>query len=307
MRASTAGRARGRTTPRRVRFDDFVLDADDESLWRGEGRISLRGKSFAVLQCLLATPGRLVTREQLIEAVWPDASIHEQGLSVCIKEVRAALDDDPREPRYVETVHRRGYRFLAEVVPLDEGAGAQTVTHDESAESVSRGVRCVFTRGAAVSHEVPLVEGARELGRGTFGAFSLDDGAISRRHVRITCVHGGWRVEDCGSKNGSFVDGIALASSSVAARAGAIVRLGETLLVLVDDLAREPAAASIVRALVSGAGTTLLRASFVERALLDPTPRDTTEWSRLAELAADSGEPLTGASYPGDPSIVATK
>src|SRR5688500_16278841 len=85
----------------RVRFDDFVLDGDDESLWRSDQRLSLRGKSFAVLRTLVTTPGRLVTRERIIEEVWPDTAIHEQGLSVCIKEIRAVLDDDPRDPRYV--------------------------------------------------------------------------------------------------------------------------------------------------------------------------------------------------------------
>jgi len=287
----------------RVRFATFVLDADDESLWSDGARVSLRGKSFAVLCVLAGAAGRLVTREQLLAEVWPDATIHEQGLSVCIKEVRAALGDDPREPRFVETVHRRGYRFLAEVTALEaEGTQAHTVTHDESANVSPSGVRCVFSRGLPTSHDAPLLEGAREVGRGPLGSWTLDDGAVSRRHVRVTYIRGVWRVEDCGSKNGSFVDGAAVKGTIVEARAGAVVRIGETLLVLLADLARPHPSAAIVEALAAGTPRgNELRASFVERALLDPHPRTPAEWRALAERAAEAGSPLTAAAYPSAP------
>jgi predicted ATPase/DNA-binding winged helix-turn-helix (wHTH) protein len=91
------------------------LDLVNECLWCGEERISLRGKTFAVLRCLLEHPGQLVTKEALFNAVWPGTYVGESALTICIRELRQALGDNSKTPQFIETVHRRGYRFIAPV------------------------------------------------------------------------------------------------------------------------------------------------------------------------------------------------
>lgn len=298
----------------RLSFDAFVLDVTDETLVRGGTRVALRGKAFAVLTVLAENAGQLVTRERLLDAVWPDASIHEQGLSVCVKEIRAALGDDPRAPRYLKTEHGRGYRFVADVTRIGDDRGADaartTITHDEGVRAQARrGLGFVWSNGVPLDANIGLIDGAREIGRGPLGSFALEDPAVSRRHVRVTCVADRWRVEDCGSRNGSWVDGAALAASAVDARAGVLVRAGDTLFYLLDDL-RPDTAGGLVLAqrrrlcalLGRASGTCELRGSFVERALLetDRAPLTDEGWEDLtrAACAAAGDVPVTAAFWP---------
>jgi len=100
---------------RRIRFDPFDLDLVNECLWRGSQSIKLRPKAFAVLEHLIERPGQLVTKENLIAAAWGDTFVADGVLKVTIRQLREALDDDPRSPRFIETSHRRGYRFIGRV------------------------------------------------------------------------------------------------------------------------------------------------------------------------------------------------
>ena len=93
-------------------FGPFRLDVENERLWRGREQIILRPKSFAVLRYLVAQPRQLVTRDEILEAVWRGIAVTDAVLTVCIGEIRQALGDDRHRPRYIETVHRRGYRFI---------------------------------------------------------------------------------------------------------------------------------------------------------------------------------------------------
>jgi DNA-binding winged helix-turn-helix (wHTH) protein/predicted ATPase len=100
---------------RRIQFDPFALDLTNECLWKGAETIRLRPKAFAVLQHLLTRPGQLVTKNTLLDAVWGDAFVGEAVLKVTIRQIREALSDDPRKPRFIETSHRRGYRFIGQI------------------------------------------------------------------------------------------------------------------------------------------------------------------------------------------------
>src|SRR5262245_45454387 len=102
-----------------VLFDPFRLDPGNARLWRGEQAIALTPKAFAVLAYLLQHPGRLVTKDELLQAIWADSLVTDASLKVCIREVRKALRDQPQKPRFIETVHRRGYRFIAETTVVD--------------------------------------------------------------------------------------------------------------------------------------------------------------------------------------------
>lgn len=95
-----------------VTFGPFRLDADTESVWRDAEEIRLRPKTFAMLRYLAERPQRLVTKEELLEAIWPGVAVGDAALAVCVGEIRKLLGDEARTPRFIETLHRRGYRFI---------------------------------------------------------------------------------------------------------------------------------------------------------------------------------------------------
>ena len=97
---------------RRIHFAPFALDLVNECLWKGTLAIKLRPKAFAVLEHLLSHPGQLVTKDDLLAAVWQDTFVGDAVLKVAIQEIRGALCDDPKTPLFIETAHRRGYRFI---------------------------------------------------------------------------------------------------------------------------------------------------------------------------------------------------
>jgi DNA-binding winged helix-turn-helix (wHTH) protein/predicted ATPase len=84
-----------------------------QGLTRGKQEIRITPKSLGVLRVLLERAGEVVTRDELFRAVWPDTAVSDAALTSCIQELRRALADDPRQPKYIETLHRRGFRFLA--------------------------------------------------------------------------------------------------------------------------------------------------------------------------------------------------
>ena len=108
---------------KRIIFDPFYLDLTNQCLWRGSQAIKLRPKPFAVLTYLLGRPAQLVTKEELLNAVWPETFVGDGVLKVTIRQVREALGDDPKSPRFIETAHRRGYRFIGHIT---EGGQAPT-------------------------------------------------------------------------------------------------------------------------------------------------------------------------------------
>ncbi len=106
--------------PGGVVFDQFQLDPGKGDLQGRSGPVPLTPKAMALLQYLAERPGKLVTKHELLEAIWPNVFVADGALKVCIREIRRALADDARVPRFIETAHRRGYRFIAPVRPLTE-------------------------------------------------------------------------------------------------------------------------------------------------------------------------------------------
>ncbi|HEU0005271.1 MAG TPA: AAA family ATPase, partial [Terriglobia bacterium] len=115
---------------KRIIFDPFSLDVVNERLWKGSQAIKLRPKAFAVLSYLLGRPGQLVTKEDLLNTVWPETFVGEAVLKVVIRQLREALDDDPKSPRFIETAHRRGYRFIRQIAE-----GGQVLAGEQKIES----------------------------------------------------------------------------------------------------------------------------------------------------------------------------
>lgn len=121
-----------------LHFGPFRFDTVNQCLWRGRQRLLLRPKTFAVLQVLLKQAGRLVTRAALFDAVWPDTVVSDDVLRFCIRDARKALQDTTSSPRFIETVHRRGYRFIAPLRLRPHGKGVGDAAIEPTASQKTR-------------------------------------------------------------------------------------------------------------------------------------------------------------------------
>jgi DNA-binding winged helix-turn-helix (wHTH) protein len=101
-----------------MRFDAFELDELEARLHRDGALVHMPPRAFAVLCTLARQSGHLVTKDELLDAVWGHRHVSESVLKTTISELRAALTDDARQPRYIETASRRGYRFIAKVAEV---------------------------------------------------------------------------------------------------------------------------------------------------------------------------------------------
>lgn len=104
----------------RLRFGEFEFNSETGELWQGSTAIRLQPQPARVLAFLIAQPGKLITREALQHHVWGGDTVvdFEQGLNWCIRRLREALHDTPSDSRFIQTVPRRGYRFVADVKEL---------------------------------------------------------------------------------------------------------------------------------------------------------------------------------------------
>src|SRR6202035_4073039 len=109
-------------------FLSFQLDPENHSLWRGEERLQITPKAFDVLCYMVEKAGNLVTQDELLEALWPETYVNQEVLRKYILEIRKVLGDRPEKPEFIETVTKRGYRFIAPVVDkiADEPADLST-------------------------------------------------------------------------------------------------------------------------------------------------------------------------------------
>ena len=108
-----------------VNFAHFRLDLANEQLWRGNKPIPLRRQTFAVLRYLVEHAGQVVSKAALLDALWPGVYVTDMAPMICIRELRKALGDDARVPQFIETVHRRGYRFIAPLSSASPVASSQ--------------------------------------------------------------------------------------------------------------------------------------------------------------------------------------
>lgn len=128
-----------------VNFGPFRFDEANECLWQGSQLIQLRPKAFAVLKYLIAREGVLVTKQQLLADVWPEVYVNEAVLKDCIRQLRQALNDDAKSPQFIETAHRRGYRFIGSLAKDQNGP----VTHYAPPPSLPRTSENILGRDTA--------------------------------------------------------------------------------------------------------------------------------------------------------------
>ena len=98
-----------------VTFGEFRLDPANATLKRGQAQVPMTPKAFGVLELLVSRAGQLVTKDEFLDRLWPGVFVGDAVLKVCIREIRQALGDDHQAPRFIETAHKRGYRFVAPV------------------------------------------------------------------------------------------------------------------------------------------------------------------------------------------------
>src|SRR5579862_3783234 len=119
-------------------FGPFQLDPPERLLLCDGQPVPLPPKAFDLLLTLVDRSGHLVEKDELLKAVWPGAFVEEGNLAVTVSLVRKALNDDRGHHRYIETVSKRGYRFVADVKRLDEGEASPTgVKEAEPSPSVT--------------------------------------------------------------------------------------------------------------------------------------------------------------------------
>src|SRR5712692_5404512 len=155
-------------------FSPFRLDTVNQCLWRGdsvaEERILLAPKAFTVLRYLAEHPGRLVTHDELFEALWPKTYVQPEVLKSHIATIRAVLGDDARKPIFIETLSRRGYRFIA---PVTEGASARpsrmTNLPEAVSELIGREAELRAVTALATEHRLVSLVGAGGIGKTRLG------------------------------------------------------------------------------------------------------------------------------------------
>jgi DNA-binding winged helix-turn-helix (wHTH) protein len=147
------------------RFGEFTLDADQRILLREGKPLALAPKVFDTLLILVENSGRIVTKEELMSRLWPDTFVEEGNLPYNIKQLRKSLGDDVRRPYYVETVARRGYRFIARVeeVLSDRGEmSARIAQRFETSDTLPPDAGKGLNRPAEAQASGPAAESAKE-------------------------------------------------------------------------------------------------------------------------------------------------
>jgi DNA-binding winged helix-turn-helix (wHTH) protein len=177
----------------RTRFGECVLDSDTRELLVRGSPVHLSPKGLQFLELLLQNRPRALSKTELHEKLWPGTFVSDGTLTSLLAEVRAAIEDEAREPRFVKTLHRFGYAFSG---PAEEIRPRRRAAAPRFAYRLFWGPR-----------EISLEEGETILGRDRDATAFIDHTSISRKHARIVIGGDSATVEDLQSKNGTFVRG----------------------------------------------------------------------------------------------------
>jgi DNA-binding winged helix-turn-helix (wHTH) protein len=182
--------------PRMKLFQSFRLDTVNYCLWRGERRVPITPKGFDVLRYLVECAPRLVSQEEMLEALWPETYVNPEVIKRYILEIRKVLGDRPGKPLFIETAPKRGYRFIAAVSeggPLDR------------TEETSQGAKSMVGRQAA------LIALDRYLGEACKGCsqviFVTGDAGIGKTTLVDAFYKRAVREPDCHVARGQCVEG----------------------------------------------------------------------------------------------------
>ena len=174
----------------RARFGDCVMDPETRELTRDCRPAHITPMAFRLLQVLIERRPKAMSKEQLHDLLWPRSFVSDATLTGLVKEVRAAIGDDARAPRFIRTVAAFGYAFSGEIA--------------EEPSSAPGGSRF---RIIGLGREAALADGENILGRGPESVLWIEDDTVSRAHARIRIASGSVTLEDLSSKNGTFLRG----------------------------------------------------------------------------------------------------
>ena len=130
----------------RLQFGSVTLVPDERVVLKDGRPLVLTPKAFDLLAYMATNPGRLLTKDELMRAIWPDAVVEESNLAYTVFAIRKALGEGPDGPRHIETVSKRGYRFTAPVARIEKGPA------EENVRQTSAGIQ---TPAASVVHLRP--------------------------------------------------------------------------------------------------------------------------------------------------------
>jgi DNA-binding winged helix-turn-helix (wHTH) protein len=177
-----------------IRFGDFVFDEDTRELTRGGEEVPLSPKAFDLLRHLLRQRPRALSKDELNALIWPDTHVTAASLAGAASDLRAALDDRRRRPKFIRTVHGFGYAFCGQAEPVGGAAPAPPAAG------------CVY-RLIWRRREIELARGENLLGRDRHSVAWFDSPTVSRRHARIVVTADQAILEDLGSRNGTWIGG----------------------------------------------------------------------------------------------------
>jgi DNA-binding winged helix-turn-helix (wHTH) protein len=180
-------------------FGDFSLDLERRQLLHSGKEVHLSPKALQLLELLVAERPRALAKAEIRDRLWPRTFVSESSLTGLVTTLRSALRDSARDPRYLRTVHGLGYAFCG------------VVTDDAPRRRSAR--RGLHFRLTWEGGDVSLTEGENVLGRVEDAAAWIESASVSRRHARILISEGKARLEDLGSKNGTFLNGRKIASA----------------------------------------------------------------------------------------------
>jgi DNA-binding winged helix-turn-helix (wHTH) protein len=197
-----------------TRVGDFTVDSSARELRRGDDVLPVTSRAFDLLLLLLERRPAVVTKADILDVLWPESFVDERNVPNLVTEIRKALKDNARRPRYIRTVHGHGYAFCAAAPPT--ASGYQLVGGDR---------------------EIVLFAGDNVVGRGEKSTALLDSPSVSRRHALIRVDPDRITIQDLDSRNGTYVAGKRVAEATL--RDGDVVRIGRVTLTLraVDRLA----------------------------------------------------------------------
>ena len=195
------------------RLEDWLVQPELDRISRGRDTVHLQPLEMNLLVLLAARAGRVVAPRNLIDAVWEGRIVAESALSRTVAGLRRALCDDAREPRYVETIPRRGYRLVGKVTALEVAPAGRETT-------------CVLLLPNGMAR---LGQGRHVLGRGSTADVVVEGAEVSRQHAAISVDGAQVILEDLGSKHGTWVDGRRV-TAPVTLGEGAVILLAEVVI-----------------------------------------------------------------------------
>lgn len=188
---------------------EWLVVPDLNRLSKDGKSVQVELKLMEVLVHLAERPSELVSKRDLIDAVWQVEVVSDGTLTRAIALLRKALGDDARNPRFIETIPKRGYRFIAPVESLDATPSTDLRFKLETPDG-----------------EIPLAEGENLIGRDPEAKIRIDIGGVSRRHARIVVDGADVTLKDLGSKNGTYLRGRRLQKPTRLAH-GDEIRIGQ--------------------------------------------------------------------------------